>query len=188
MKSEGVADHIALFVVGAQAGGAAVVIAQAALLERGHCPLPDGLGETVAGDKVAPQQIALVFVHPHIEFAARTRIKTAQRRVAVHRVELIGPDVLQQALPRVFVGVKRRGQQHIAPHDALEIKRRAGCGIGLAAVEVARPAFDLALKTVAPYAGANDGLIAKIDDAFDQACSDHLAGFGHKTDHADGLY
>ena len=69
--------------------------------------------------EVAEQQVRLVLVDPHVEArggcASKPRIA-----VAVHRVERVGLDVAEEALPGVLVGVVGGGEQVVVAYRALE--------------------------------------------------------------------
>ena len=106
-------------------------------------------GAVVAGLEVAVQQVAAVLVHAHVQALGRARIEAAQRRIAVHRVELLRLDVAQQARPHVLVGVVGRGQQVLTLDRALDEERGTRGTVGLAVVELLLPAPDLAREAIA---------------------------------------
>ena len=182
-----VGGEVPLLVVQARAGGGAVPGAEAALLERGHAALAERLREAVARDEVAEHRVAAVLVDAHIELAARDGVEAAQRRVAVDRVHLVRRMVAQQALARVLVGVVGGGEQQVVADRALHIEGGARGGVGLAVVPAARPGVELTLEAVAVARGADQRLVAEVDDALDEARGDHVAHLGHERHDAGGL-
>ena len=183
-EGEGVAGDSAFLMVQAHPGGGAVVVAQAALLQRRDRTLADRLAVTVAGDEVAVERVALVLVDAHVEPVAGPGVEAAQRGVAVDRVDLVGPHIAQQAGAGGLVAVVGRGQQQVAADRALQVEGRARGHAVLAVVELARPVLDFLLEAVVGARLRQRATTAEIDDAFDQAGGDHRPQFGHEADDA----
>ena len=167
-----------------QAGRAAQVGAQAALLQRRGRTLPLRLAEAVAGREIAVQQVALGLVHAHEQALGRLGVDALERRVAVDRVDLVGPDVAQQPGAGVLVGVVSGCQQQVTTDRALQVERGPCPNVGLATVEVARPGADLALEHIAALHRRDCAAAAQADHAFDQASSNHRPQVGHEADRA----
>ena len=185
MEGIGIGRHRAgragLLVVAPQAGGGAVVLAQAALLQAGRGAQALRLGEAITGDEVAEQQVALALVDPQEQARARPGVHAAQGRVAVHRVDLVGPDVAQQAGSGVLVAVVGRGQQQVAAHRAFQVEGSAGRHIALVAIELPGPTADFTLEHIAALHRLHAAL-AQVDHALHQAGRQHGPQLGQEAD------
>src|SRR6185312_13073232 len=96
----------------------------------------------------APQQVGAVVVDAHVELAGGLRVVAALARVAVHGIELVGLDVAEEALLGVLLAVVGGGEEVFAPDLALEVEGRAGAGLRLAVVPLARELAQLLLEAV----------------------------------------
>ncbi len=169
---EGVHRHVVVLVVLPQAGERAVVVGELAQLRVG------------IGGEVAPQQVGALVVDAHVELRGRLRVEAAHRGVPVHRVELVGLDVAEQALLRVLVGIVGRGEEILALDLSFEVKRGAHARVALSGVPVARQVRELLLEGVGGarrHQGARIH-VAQVDDALDHAGGDHAAQLGKEVE------
>ena len=160
-RGEDVGAHAVVLEVVLHAGERAAVVRQAP-----HVAL-------ALRREIAPQQVRPVPVDAHVQAAGRLRVVAAHRGIAVHRVELVGLDVAEEALARVLVRVVGRGEQEVALDLALEEEGRAGARAALAVVPVAGQVPQLLLEAVG-LARRDEG--ARVDVAHVHRPLDHSGG------------
>ena len=136
------------------------------------------------GGVIAIQQEGFFLVHAHVKAPRGLRIKTARRRVAIDRIELVRANVAEHALTQILVRVVSQGQQVFALDLAFEEHRTARTGTAFAIARLVVKAANFLLETVALAHRADvlERQVVEVECAFDNAGADQGAQMRQERD------
>ena len=182
MDGEGVAADCAFFVMTAQSGGRAVVLAQLVQGSVAAGAAARQLAEFGAGGEVAVQQVVLALVQAQVQALGGTRVEGGHRLVAVDGIETVRIEVAQQATIVRLFGIVGGRHGTVGADVALHEEGQARRDIVLAAIELAAPVGQRLFEAIVEALRASRRTLAAADHALGHAGDEQGAAFGHEAE------